>query len=303
MNKLLINGQSFSVSNLEKVLFPTEGYTKGELLYYYLQVAPYMLSHLKERPMVFTRYPDGIKGKSFYQKDAPAHLPDWITTFPWYSEESQRELNFILIEDAETLAWLANQACLEFHPWLSRVDLVDYPDYIVFDLDPSPHNSFAQVAKIAQIFQDLFHELRLSTYLKTSGSEGLHIFLPVQNSYSYEEVRNIAHGIASIIVQTAPDMATIERRVSQRGKRVYIDYLQNVRGKTVCAPYSVRARPGAPVSTPITWDELPHITPQQFTIKTILTRLQSTGDLFYPVLTHKQSLENTLKLMGMATKG
>ncbi len=298
-NTVSIEGRNFSLSRLDKVLWPQDGYTKGELINYYVEVAPYIIPHLQGRPMVFTRYPDGIEKQSFYQKNASSSLPQWINTYSYYSPDSERDINFILVEESATLAWLANQACIEMHPWLSRASSVDYPDFIVFDLDPSPGNSFEQVRTIALLTRQVLNELGLCSYIKTSGSQGLHVYLPVQNKYSYEKVRDFARTVAEIICTMQPDIATVERTVRKRGAKIYVDYMQNVKGKTLCSVYSVRPRPGATVSAPLHWDEVNNINPSDFTIKTILPRLQKLGELFAPVLSDQQSLDAVWSQLGL----
>lgn len=298
-NTVSIQGRSFELSRLDKVLWPQDGYTKGELINYYVEVAPYIIPHLQGRPMVFTRYPDGIDKQSFYQKNAPSSLPQWIKTYPYYSPDSGRDINFILVEESAALAWLANQACIEMHPWLSCASLVDYPDFIVFDLDPSPGNSFEQVKTIVFLTRQVLNELGLRCYIKTSGSQGLHVYLPVENKYSYEKVRDFARTVAEIICTMQPDIATVERTVRKRGAKIYVDYMQNVKGKTLCSVYSVRPRPGATVSAPLYWDEVNSIKPSDFTIKTILPRLQKLGELFAPVLTDRQSLDAAFSQLGL----
>lgn len=299
-NKVSIQGRSFDLSRLDKVLWPQDGYTKGELINYYVKVAPYIIPHLQGRPMVFTRYPDGIEKQSFYQKNAPASLPEWIKTYSYYSPDSRRDINFILVEESATLAWLANQACIEMHPWLSCAGSVDYPDFIVFDLDPSPGNSFEQVISIALLTRRVLNELGLRSYIKTSGSQGLHIYLPVENKYSYEEIRDFGRSVAQIICTMQPDIATVERTVKKRGAKIYVDYMQNVKGKTLCSAYSVRPRPGATVSAPLDWDEVNRIKPSDFTIKTILPRIQKVGELFAPVLNDRQPLDTAFSQLGLS---
>ncbi len=298
-NTVSIEGRSFDLSRLDKVLWPQDGYTKGELINYYVEVAPYIIPHLQGRPMVFTRYPDGIEKQSFYQKNAPPSLPEWINTYPYYSPDSQRDINFILVEESATLAWLANQACIEMHPWLSCATSVDYPDFAVFDLDPSPGNTFEQIRIIALLTRRILNELGLRSYIKTSGSEGLHVYLPLENKYSYEEVRDFGRSVAQIICTMQPEIATVERTVRKRGVKIYVDYMQNVKGKTLCSAYSVRPRPSATVSAPLDWDEVNSIKPSNFTIKTILPRLQKVGDLFAPVLSNRQSLETAFSQLGL----
>lgn len=298
-NTVSIEGRSFDLSRLDKVLWPQDGYTKGELINYYVEVAAYIIPHLQGRPMVFTRYPDGIEKQSFYQKNAPPSLPQWIKTYPYYSPDSQRDINFILVEESATLAWLANQACIEMHPWLSCAGSFDYPDFVVFDLDPSPGNSFEQVRTIALLTRRVLNELGLRSYIKTSGSEGLHVYLSVENKYSYEEIRDFGRSVAQIICTMQPEIATVERTVKKRGAKIYVDYMQNVKGKTLCSAYSVRPRPGATVSAPLQWEEVNSVTPSDFTIKTILPRLQKVGELFAPVLNDRQSLDAAFSQLGL----
>ena len=291
-----IGGREVSLSNLDKIYWPRDGYTKGELIHYYAEIASYLLPYLHERPLVFTRYPDGIDGNFFYQKNAPEYLPDWIPTYPWRSQDKTSN-NLILAEETAALAWLANQAHLEIHPWLSRQNSILYPDFIVFDLDPYEGCPFQVVVEIARLLKQLLDDMGLRTYLKTSGASGLHIFLPIINKYDYAQGRNWAGKLAGLVCQAMPDKATIERSVKDRGNRVYVDYMQNVVGKTLCSPYSVRPRDGAPVSTPLRWEELPDISPRDFNIKTIFTRVERLGDLFSPVLTDKQNIDEAMSIL------
>ncbi len=289
-----VEGLELTLTNLDKTLWPAEGYTKGELIQYYAETAPYILPYLKDRPLVTTRYPDGIDGKFFYQKNAPPNLPGWINTYRWISRDDSGN-NLILAEKTADLVWLANLACIEIHPWLSRVNSIMKPDFVVFDLDPSPGSSFENVKEIALFLKKLFDCLELRVYLKTTGSEGLHVFLPVVNQYTYEQVREFARHIAEAVCRQLPHIATIERVVAKRKNKVYVDYLQNVIGKTICAPYSVRPRPGAPVSAPIGWSELAEISSRSFNIKNILGRLDQINEHFKPVLTDCQKLERAFK--------
>jgi len=285
-----IDGKALTMSNLDKVLWPEEGYTKGELIDYYVGVAPYMLPHLQGRPLVFTRYPNGIGGRHFYQKNAPDYLPEWIETFPWENEDGSVNRH-ILARSPDDLAWLGNQACLEIHPWMSRVSSIQCPDYFALDLDPSEGSTWQNVVDIALMLKQTLDQLGLRGYPKTSGAQGLHIYIPVAAEYSYEELRSLAGRIAGLICTLLPDIATIERSVAKRGKKVYVDYMQNVIGKTLCAPYCVRPRPGAPVSAPLHWEEVSRVLPSDFTIKNMPTRLQSIGDIFQPVLVDRQNIE------------
>lgn len=295
---LKIAGQEIALSNLDKVLWPETGYTKGDLIDYYIAVFPFITRHLNQRPLVFTRYPNGIHEKSFYQKNAPENLPDWIKTFPWADSKGNTK-NYILANSAADLAWLANLACIEIHPWLSPINHIEYPDFIVFDLDPSEHNSWEEIVTVANLIKQIMDRLDLEVYTKTSGSMGLHIYLPVAGRYTYSQVRNFGQAIAAMICKTVPDIATVQRSVQQRGPRIYIDYLQNGLGKTVCAPYSVRPSPAATVSAPIKWQELSSIRPTRFTIKTMPERLWQHGDLFSEVLSNHQELERAIKSLGI----
>lgn len=298
--QVTIQSREFALSNLDKVLWPEDGYTKGEMINYYVRIAPYLIPHLSQRPLVLTRYPNGISGKSFYQKNAPDYLPEWISTYPWYSSDSDRVINFILAEETAALAWLANQACLEMHPWLSRIGSIDYPDFAVVDLDPSPGSKYQDVIDIALAVKQLLDSLKLRSYPKTSGSLGLHIYIPLENRYTYEETRRFTQTIAAMICNVLPQIATIERTVNRRGTKVYVDYLQNVQGKTLSSVYSIRPRRGAPVSTPLLWEEVPYVKPADFTIKSILARVEAQGDLFASVLSDHQSLDDAWRALGLS---
>lgn len=295
----MVAGYQFKVSNLDKVFWPDDGYTKADLINYYASIEQYILPHLKNRPTVITRYPDGINGKSFYQKNAPTYLPAWIKTYPWWSSDSNRHIDLILIEHPAALTWLANQACIEMHPWLSNCNTISYPDFIVFDLDPSPESQYKDLVEIALLLQKLLAQLGLASYPKTSGGDGLHIYVPIANLYTYPEVRLFAEKVVSLIVQTFPQTATIQRTVNKRGSKIYIDYLQNVIGKTICSPYSLRPRSGATASAPLSWDEVPYAQPQDFTIKTLPRRCHKIGDIFNHVLTDKQSLDKAMRELGI----
>lgn len=296
---LEITGQEVQLSKLDKILWPETGYTKADLIDYYAAVFPYMGPHLHQRPLVFTRYPNGIAAKSFYQKNAPENLPEWIQTFAWEGHEGNLK-QYVLVQAAADLVWLANQACIEIHPWMSRINTVDYPDFMVFDLDPTEANSFDQVITAAQLLKHLMDQLNLRVYAKTSGASGLHVYLPLRNRYTYAQIRKFGQFIGEMISKSLPDIVTIERSVQRRGERIYFDFLQNGLGKTVCAPYCVRPRPDATVSAPVKWEELPAISPALFTIKTLPPRLQQLGDLFQAVLTDQQELEAAVKQLGIS---
>jgi bifunctional non-homologous end joining protein LigD len=207
--------------------------------------------------------------------------------------------NYILAESQADLIWLANQACIEIHPWLSSTFKINYPDFIVFDIDPSEYNTLDEIITVAKLLKETMDKLDLRVYLKTSGAKGLHIYLPVVAQYTYDQVRIFGQAIAELICKVVPDIATIQRLIQNRGKRIYIDYLQNGLGKTICAPYSVRPRNGATVSTPIEWEELSGIKPEEFTIKTVLQRFNKTGDQFEIVLNDRQELKKAARALGI----
>ncbi|QGT98886.1 ATP-dependent DNA ligase [Candidatus Syntrophocurvum alkaliphilum] len=294
-----IQGNELTLSNLDKFLWPDQGFTKGELIKYYSVIAPYLINHLKNRPLVVTRYPDGITDKFFYQKNAPTHTPEWIKTHSIYSSDSKRYINFILVEKLSDLVWLANQACIEMHPWLSSVESLDFPDFAVFDIDPSEGSTYENVIQITLVLKKLLDSLNLRSYVKTSGATGLHVYLPIMSKYTYEDIRTFTHAIAKIVSEVLPDISTIERKVNQRGTKVYIDYLQNVKGKTLSSVYSVRPRDLAPVSTPLNWEEVTQVTPTDFNIKTVFKRIEQYGDLFAEVLSDKQNLDSAARELGV----
>src|SRR5215510_4728158 len=279
-------------TNLDKIFWPEDGYTKGDLIDYYDKVSPYLIPHLLDRPLVLERFPNGIHGQSFYQKDAPDHTPDWIRTQEIWSEDVERHIRYFIGADREQLLYIANSGNIQHNPWMSRIQNLDYPDYLVFDLDPVDA-PFSTVQNVALVLKGVLDELGLRGYPKTSGASGIHVHLPVlENTFTYEDVRVFAGAIASIIVQRLPEYATIERVVRRRKPHeVYVDYLQNIRGKTVASVYSPRPRPGAPVSTPLKWEEFKRpIDPKVFTIKTIFKRLDKYGDLFEKALTDRQNI-------------
>lgn len=294
-----INGQQFELSKLNKILWPRDGYVKAELVHYYASISRYILKHLNNRPLVFTRYPNGIDEKSFYQKNAPKHTPNCFNTFNWTSSNNS-STRFLLVKEQSQLIWLANQGCIEIHPWLSRIDHINHPDYLIFDLDPSEDNCFEDVVNTALQLKNLLDYLELRSYIKTSGASGLHIYVPILNNYSYKQVRSIAANIAKVICASLPHTATIERSVKKRGAKVYIDYMQNFQGKTICAPYSIRPRDTAPVSMPIKWDELFSIKANTFNIKNAFQRLEQFDDIFAAVLSDKQDLTKTIKRLGLS---
>lgn len=281
------------------MFWPEDGYTKGDLVRYYEKIAPYLVPHLKDRPLVFKRYPDGIDGPYFYQQDAPDYTPKWIRTEKIWSPDVKRDIRYFIGADREQLVYIANTGAITQNPWLSRVQDMEHPDYIVFDLDPV-ESPFSTAQKVAIELKNVFDELGLRTYPQTSGATDIHIHLPIfEHTYTYDDVRVFAEAVASIVVKRIPEIATTERVVRKRKPdAVRVDFLQNVKGKTVASVYSLRARPWAPVSTPLKWEEFKKpIDPRKFTIKTMLKRIDKYGDLLGPALTDRQDISGFLKML------
>jgi bifunctional non-homologous end joining protein LigD len=291
--------EKIEFTNLDKIFWPEDGYTKGDLIEYYDKISPYIVPHLLDRPLVFERFPNGIHGDSFYQKDAPDYTPQWIRTQTIYSGDVDRDIRYFIGADREQLLYIANTGNIQQNPWMSRLQHLDLPDYLVFDLDPV-EAPFSTVQKVALVLKGILEELGLRGYPKTSGASGIHVHLPVlENTFTYEQVRLFAEAIASIVVARFPEYATIERVVRKRkAHHVYIDYLQNIRGKTVASVYSPRPRPQAPVSTPLKWEELTRpVDPTEFTIKTVFKRLDKLGDMFEKALTDRQDISGFLETL------
>ncbi len=289
-----------ALTNVDKVLFPDDGYTKGDLVTYYASIAPMLLPHLENRALSMSRYPNGIDEDSFYEKRRPGHTPAWVQSVPVSSSRSEEPLDYITASDAETLVWLANMACIEMHPWMSQADNPLNPDFAVFDLDPQEGATWEQVTYVAGLVNVLLERLGLAGYPKTSGSRGIHIFVPIEADYPYRRVRQFVEAVGRLIVNADPESATMEWDTARRGPRVFIDHNQNVAGKTQASVYSVRPRDGAPVSTPLLWSELDEVKPADFTIGTVWERLRQRGDLFAPVLTGGQALEAPEKALGLS---
>lgn len=294
-----VGAQEVTLTNLDKVYWPEQGYTKRDLVDYYAGMAPYILPHLKDRPLSLVRYPHGIKGEGFYQKDAPLGMPPWVTLAPIRSKEKGSYINFILCQNVETLVWMANSGAIEVNPWLSRYQTLDNPDFAVFDIDPSEGTGWEDVKKVAKVVKSLLDEWKLVGFPKVSGATGVHIYVPLQPKYSYKDVSRFVGLGASLIKGAFPDLVTLERKVKERTGYVYIDYPQNARGQTISAVYGVRASEGAPVSMPVTWDELDEdslVHTKSWNIKNAFSRVSSVGDLFSPVLTSPQNIDPYLRL-------
>ncbi|MCL6560221.1 MAG: non-homologous end-joining DNA ligase, partial [Firmicutes bacterium] len=268
------------------------GYTKGDLIKYYDFMAPYILPYLKDRPVTLHRFPDGVGGESFYQKDCPDYAPEWIRTVPVQHHDSGKVVNYIICNDKPTLLWLAAQGSIEIHAWLATCDNPGRPDIAVLDLDPMPGAPFAAVVQAALLLRETLAQFGLTGYPKTSGAEGLHIFIPIMPEYSHQEVARAMGVLAGLVAKVFPQ-ATVERMVRKRGARVYLDFLQNGFGKTMAFPYSIRPIPGAPVSTPLDWPELEQreARPAEFNIETVPERVETKGDVWEGFAKAKQTLK------------
>jgi bifunctional non-homologous end joining protein LigD len=288
------------LSNLDKPFWPEEGITKGDLLAYYQAVAPVLVPHLKDRPFTMRRYPDGAYGKAFFQKDAPSHMPDWIPTFRALvsAREQARTKKWIdlpLVNDELALLWMVNMGCIDMNTWYSRVDRPDRPDFVLFDLDPTPEVPWSQTIEVALILKGLLDALGLTSFPKTSGGKGFHVLVPLDRRSTYEDTREFAEHVAGAIARLHPKLATTEWSKARR-RGVLIDSNQNGEGKTIASAYSVRPKPGAPVSTPVAWDEVnEQLDPSSYTMAVVLERVQRLGDLHAGLLTTRQSLSKALK--------
>jgi len=280
-----VNGHELQFTNLNKIFWSKEKITKRDLINYYYQAAPYILPYLKGRPQSLNRFPNGINGQSFYQKDVTGKIPDWINTFPYRSQDEDKDKNFLVCSDEATLLYMVNLGCIEINPWSSTVKKPDNPDWCIIDLDPGKRTGFEQVIEAAQVTGELLKEAGIPCYAKTSGSTGMHIYIPLGAAYSYDESKEFARLIVTLVHQQIPEFTSIERSVSGRKGKMYLDFLQNRPQATLAAPYSVRPKPGATVSMPLHWDEVKKgLKMQDFTIQNTIGLLKKRGDLFKPVL-------------------
>jgi bifunctional non-homologous end joining protein LigD len=294
------DGQRVHLTHLNKTYFPEVGLKKRDLLAYYYRMANYILPLLKDRPMVLRRYPDGVGGKAFFQKEAPSFLPDWIGTATVESEERGGEMRYILANNRAALLYLTNLGCIDHNPWSSRAESQDRPDYVFFDLDPTPGTPFSDVLYIAHEIYKMLKSIRMQCFLKTSGASGFHIFIPLEARYSYEQTRTFAEVVGRLVAAANPKLTTFERTVSKRPKgHILIDALQNASGKPLACAYSVRAEPKAPVSTPLEPEELTkNITPDTFTLTKFDERIKAVGDLWKDFWKKRQTLDRALDLLG-----
>jgi bifunctional non-homologous end joining protein LigD len=292
-------GRELRLSNLDKPFWPAEGITKGDLLRYYRAVAPVLLPHLKDRPFTMRRYPDGAYGEAFFQKDAPKHMPEWIPTFHALVSARDRArtkkwIDFPLVNDELALLWMVNMGCIDMNAWYSRVDKPERPDFVLFDLDPTPEVPWSQTIEVALILKGLLDTLELASFPKTSGGKGFHVLVPIDRRSTYDDTREFAEIVAGAIARSHPKLATTEWSKARR-RGVLIDANQNGEGKTIASAYSVRPKPNAPVSTPLRWDEVnDKLNPSIYTMPVVLERVRMHGDLYQGVLTTRQALGKAL---------
>ena len=287
-----IDGKSVHFTHLDKIYFPESGITKRDLLSYYSEMADYILPFLAGRPLVLRRYPNGITGTAFFQKEAPAGIPEWLETATIFSDERGGEMRYVMADDRAALLYLTNLGCIDHNPWSSRADAQDTPDYVFFDLDPTPDTAFKTVLQVAAEIVQVLQAIRMKCYLKTSGASGFHIFIPLRAEYTYEQTRTFAEVVGRVAAARLPKITTFERSVRRRPKgTVLIDALQNARGKPLAAAYSVRAYPKAPVSTPLSAEELTAAAdPSIWNVRSMAARLQKKGDLWGEFWKNRQDL-------------
>ncbi len=288
--QITVGGQAINLSNQDKVLWPRDGYTKGDLVTYYRSVSQWLVPHLKDRPLTLQRYPDGIDHQSFFEKQAPKYKPDWIPTVSLAADENSRKVAYMICNNEATLTWCANLASIVLHVWYSHVPTMDSPDYVLFDLDTCQKTTTKTLATVALAFRDELEAIGLPAMVKTSGGSGLHVAVPLKNKYDYNTAKQFAGITAHHINSLLPELTTLERTISRRpDTSVYLDWVQVGRGKTVVPPYVVRARDGAPVSMPLDWSEVEAMKRKRgttedvigaWTIATASKRLDAEGDLW-----------------------
>jgi len=298
-----VGDYTVELSNLEKVFFPDQEITKGDLIEYYRRTAGVMMPHVEGRPISMQRFPDGIKDSGFYQKEAPDYFPDWIDRTSIQVEEDHTKQDQVVIDNPATLVYLANQGMITPHIWLSRQDKIDYPDKLIFDLDP-PGDDFDAVRNGAQLMKEILDELGLKTYIMTTGSKGLHVVIPLDRSEDFDTVREFASDLARVMAERHPKQLTVETRKNKRQGRLFLDYLRNSYAQTSVAPYAVRAKPGAPVATPIEWDELSdaHLGPQSYNIQNIFRRLGQKDDPWKNMMADASSIQEARKKLAEIQK-
>lgn len=297
--EVTLDKHSVKLTNHDKVYFPKDGITKGDVIEYYQSVARYILHYLKNRPLSLNRFPNGIEEQGFYQKDAGDHIPDWIKTTQVYSESNDKYIDYMYCNDKATLAYLNNLGCIDLNPWNSSLPDLEHPDYLVLDLDPSSKNTFDEVIETALQVNEVLKAIKIKGYCKTSGSTGIHIYIPMGAHYDFDQVKDFAHILMKQVNEKLPKITTLERSLQKRdNKKIYLDYLQNRTGQTLASAYSLRPKQGASVSMPLEWEELkPGLKPTDFNINNALDRIKEKGDLFKPVLGKGIDMMQALELL------
>jgi bifunctional non-homologous end joining protein LigD len=298
-----VQGRKLSLTNLDKILYPATGFTKGQVVDYYVRIAPVLVPHLAGRPLTMKRYPGGVDQEYFFEKNAPMHRPDWVKTAPVWSEGNKRTINYLLANDLPTLVWIANLASIELHPSLSLSTDITVPTMIVFDLDPGPPANIVQCAQVGLWVREIFDHFGLQSFPKTSGSKGLQIYVPLNTKTTYEQTKAFAHALARLLEHEHPELVVSDMKKAVRTNKVFVDWSQNDQHKTTISVYSLRAREHPTVSTPVTWEEVEQALKKKdagrlvFEAKDVLARVEKMGDLFEPVQKLKQKLP---QLAGLA---
>src|SRR6202795_5187309 len=293
-----VQGKQLKLSNLDKVLYPATGFTKQQIIDYYVRIAPAMLPHLAGRALTRKRYPNGVDEEFFYEKNAPQHRPDWVETVPIWSEGNHRTVHYILANDLPTLVWLANLAAIELHPSLALAKDVSCPTMMVFDLDPGPPANIVQCCQVAFWLRSIFEHFNLESFPKTSGSKGLQIYVPLNTKTSYDETKPLAHALARLLENEHRDLVVSDMKKAIRTNKVFVDWSQNDEHKTTISVYALRARERPTVSTPVTWDEIADALKKKdasllvFESQQVLDRVEKMADSFAPLLSLKQKLPN-----------
>ena len=299
-SEVKIGSNIVTISNRKKIYWPGEGFTKGDVIDYYDKMADHILPHLKGRPLSLKRNPNGINDSGFYHKDAGENAPSFVDVFKVKSESNGKIIDYIVCNNKATLLYVVNLGCIEINPWNSTYKKPGHPTWMVIDIDPSDKNTFTEVVDTALAVKSVLDKAGIRSYCKTSGASGLHVYTPLKNKYDYTTVKDFAHIIASLVQEQLPETTTLERSLSKRGPKIYIDYLQNRSGQTLASVYSLRPVPGASVSAPLEWKEVNHkLTPKLFTINNMLQRIKKKGDLFLPVLTEANSIDKALKALNV----
>jgi bifunctional non-homologous end joining protein LigD len=300
--QLVVEGRKLSVSNLDKILYPKVGFTKGQVIDYYIRVAPVLLPHLKDRPLTMKRYPDGVEGEFFYEKNCPEHRPKWVQTARVWSESNDRIMNYCLVQDLPTLVWAANLADLELHTSLSRKNKIERPTMMVFDLDPGAPADIVQCCQVGLWLRDLLGQMKLKSFAKTSGSKGLQIYVPLNTAVTYDQTKNLSLALAQYLEREHADLVTSNMSKAVRKGKVFVDLSQNDEHKTTICVYSLRAREEPTVSTPVAWNEVENCLKKKkadllrFRSDQVLARVEKRGDLFEPVKELKQKLPKKWKI-------